>query len=179
MDIQSNRANYLSTLQDLGFLPYPPAPIPESLNRNNDNESLLRALIAGAFMPQISRVELPDKKYMQLASGAVSVDPEARTIKFFGEKVGRVFLHPSSTLFDSQTFSEDMVFLSYAQLSSSGKQVQAQGQGNYGPKTFLVDVTRTFPSTTPSTQLLPAILLLTHLSCGSPASSPFWTERQG
>src|SRR5690606_35682126 len=91
MDIQSNRANYLSTLQDLGFLPYPPAPIPESLNRNNENGCLLRALIAGAFMPQVSRVQLPDKKYMQLASGAVSVDPEARTIKFFGEKVGRVF----------------------------------------------------------------------------------------
>lgn len=142
-DILSNRSTYLSTMQDLGFIPYPPAPIPESLNRNNENERVLRALISGAFSPQIARVQFPDKKFMQVAGGSVSVDPEAKTIKFYSEKAGRVFMHPSSTLFDTQTFSDEITFISYAHMSQAGN--NRPGAGSFGPKTFIQEVTRKDP----------------------------------
>ncbi|KAJ9637746.1 putative ATP-dependent RNA helicase ucp12 [Coniosporium tulheliwenetii] len=75
-DISTNRAQYLSSLKET----------------------------AGAFNPQIARIELPDQKFAASVSGAVALDPEARTIKYFNQDNGRVFVHPSSTLFDAQAF---------------------------------------------------------------------------
>src|SRR5690606_16373989 len=84
-DIGSNKAIYVSSLQELGFLPLPMSMdrIPPELNRNNDSEALIKALIAAAFQPQIARVHVPDQKFMAVASGTVAVDPEARLVKFF------------------------------------------------------------------------------------------------
>jgi ATP-dependent RNA helicase DHX57 len=46
-------------------------------------------------------------------SGAVELDPEAKTIRYFSQENGRVFIHPSSTMFDSQGFSGNASFISY------------------------------------------------------------------
>ena len=43
----------------------------------------------------------------------MEVDPEARTIKYFNHENGRVFVHPSSTLFDAQTFPSNASFMAY------------------------------------------------------------------
>jgi HrpA-like RNA helicase len=115
-DISTNRTQYLSSLQEIGFLPassgrYDPASSP--LNRNNANTTLLRALIAGSFQPQYARIDFPDKKYAASSSGTVALDPDARTIKFFNEENGRVFVHPGSTLFDAQTFPGNSVYVAY------------------------------------------------------------------
>ncbi|KAL8744240.1 MAG: hypothetical protein Q9190_003484 [Brigantiaea leucoxantha] len=121
-DISSTRIQYLSALQDAGFLPlnYSPSSHP-SLNSHNSNTSLLRALVAGAFQPQIARIDFPDKKYAQSVSGAVEIDPEARTIKYFNQDHGRVFVHPSSTLFDAQVFPGNSVYLSYFNKMATSK----------------------------------------------------------
>ncbi|KAI4172524.1 MAG: hypothetical protein LQ346_008593, partial [Caloplaca aetnensis] len=104
-DISTNRSQYLSSLQDAGFLPAGYDPDKHtSLNAHNSNPALLRALIAGSFNPQIARIDFPDKKFAASSSGAVELDPEARTIEFFNQDNGRVFVHPSSTLFDAQSF---------------------------------------------------------------------------
>ncbi|MDI1489477.1 MAG: putative ATP-dependent RNA helicase ucp12 [Ramalina farinacea] len=125
-DIATNRAQYLLSLKEIGFLP-PSYTSPSQ--SNTTSPALLRALIASAFNPQIARIAFPDKKYAPSVSGAVELDPEARTIKFFTESPvlitpsssttgnrppnpgphsaatqqhppsNRVFLHPSSTLF--------------------------------------------------------------------------------
>lgn len=128
-DIATNRAQYLLSLKEIGFLP-PSYTSPTQ--SNTTSPALLRALIASAFNPQIARIAFPDKKYAPSVSGAVELDPEARTIKFFTESPvttatpppnnssspstnnrppnpdppanhyppsNRVFLHPSSTLF--------------------------------------------------------------------------------
>ncbi|KAI2459063.1 putative ATP-dependent RNA helicase ucp12 [Ophidiomyces ophidiicola] len=46
-------------------------------------------------------------------TGTIEVDPEARTIKYFNEENGRVFVHPSSALFDAQGFSGAAAYVSY------------------------------------------------------------------
>ena len=113
-DISSNRSQYLSSLKDAGFLPSTyHSNTHTSLNAHGSNHTLIRALVAGAFNPQLARIEFPDKKFTPSVSGAVELDPEARTIKFFNQDNGRVFIHPSSTLFDAQGFQGGSVYLSY------------------------------------------------------------------
>jgi ATP-dependent RNA helicase DHX57 len=121
-DIASNRSQYLSSLKEAGFLPanYHPAAYP-SLNSQNSNSALIRALIAGAFNPQLARIEFPDKKFAPSMSGAVELDPEARTIKFFNQENGRVFVHPSSTLFGAQTFVSGSIYMSYFNKMATSK----------------------------------------------------------
>ena len=113
-DISSNRSQYLSSLKETGFLPSTYHPSTDaSLNAHGSNNALVRALVAGAFNPQVARIDFPDKKFAPSLSGAVELDPEAKTIKFFNEDNGRVFAHPSSTLFGAQTFAGGSVYLSY------------------------------------------------------------------
>ncbi|KAL8765644.1 MAG: hypothetical protein Q9194_006502, partial [Teloschistes cf. exilis] len=129
-DISSNRSQYLSSLQDAGFIPTSynnnnnnnnNPNTHRSLNAHNANHALIRALIAGAFNPQLARIDLPDKKFATSVSGAVAIDPEARTIKFFNQDNGRVFVHPSSTLFDAQSFTNNAVYMSYFNKMATAK----------------------------------------------------------
>ncbi|KAL8999381.1 MAG: hypothetical protein Q9169_001807 [Polycauliona sp. 2 TL-2023] len=121
-DISSHRAQYLASLQDAGFLPpqYRPDTF-TSLNAQNTNTALIRALIAGAFNPQLARIVFPDRKFAPSVSGTVELDPEARTIKFFNQENGRVFVHPSSTLFDAQNFVGNSVYMSYFNKMATSK----------------------------------------------------------
>lgn len=113
-DISSNRSQYLSSLKETGFLPSTyHLSTDASLNAQGSNNALVRALVAGAFNPQVARIDFPDKKFAPSMSGAVELDPEARTIKFFNQDNGRVFVHPSSTLFGAQIFAGGSVYLSY------------------------------------------------------------------
>ena len=121
-DISSNRSQYLSSLKEAGFLPsgYHSSNA-STLNVHNDNSALIRALIAGAFNPQLVRIDFPDKKFAASMSGAVELDPEARTIKYFNQDNGRVFVHPSSTLFDAQGFAGGAVYMSYFNKMATSK----------------------------------------------------------
>jgi len=116
-DISSNRAQFVSSLKDAGIIPIDyngnGTTSHPQLNRHNDSSQLLRALVAGALSPQIARIDFPDKKFAQSISGAVEMDPEARTIKYFNQENGRVFVHPSSILFDAQGFSGSASYVSY------------------------------------------------------------------
>ena len=116
-DIGSNRLQYLSTLKEISFIPSTyntNHPSSHGLyNHHNHNDPLLRALIAGAFTPQIARIQLPDKKFAAGIAGAVELDPEARAIKYYNQENGRVFIHPSSTLFSSQTFPSTATCVAY------------------------------------------------------------------
>jgi ATP-dependent RNA helicase DHX57 len=131
-DISSNRIQYLTSLLELNFIPSSPSAL-TSLNKNNSNTALLRSLCAGAFNPQLARIDLPDKKFAASISGAVELDPEAKTIKYFNQENGRVFVHPSSTVFDAQGFPGGCVFMSYFNKMATSK-------------VFIRDLTREFPS---------------------------------
>lgn len=127
-DIASNRIQYLTSLREIGFIPHNSS----SLNTQNDNITLIRSLVAGAFNPQLARIDFPDKKFAQSVSGAVELDPEARTIKFFNQENGRVFVHPSSTVFDAKGFPGGAVFMSYFNKMATSK-------------VFIRDLTRKLP----------------------------------
>ncbi|PHH52500.1 putative ATP-dependent RNA helicase ucp12 [Ceratocystis fimbriata CBS 114723] len=119
-DIDNTCSQYRDALVETGLLARN-----SSGDRHNiastASPSLLRALTASAFSPQLARVQLPSKKFASIASGAVEVDPEARLIKYFTKDQGRVFVHPSSALFDSQSFSGRAAFVSYFTMISTSK----------------------------------------------------------
>ncbi|KAK1836245.1 putative ATP-dependent RNA helicase ucp12 [Podospora conica] len=107
-DIASTRAQFLAALGEMGV-----RLAGADYNAARPSTALLRALTASAFSPQIARIQFPDKKFATSVSGAVELDPEARTIKYFAEDTGRVFVHPSSTMFDSQAFGGGAAYMSY------------------------------------------------------------------
>ncbi|KAF3923404.1 hypothetical protein ABW21_db0206027 [Orbilia brochopaga] len=124
-DIRSNKSQYISSLQEIGFLPfgYGGAKLdasPPSLNLHNGDDGLVRAIVASAFSPQIARIQMPEKRYASTMSGAKELDPEAKTIKYFTE-AERAFLHPGSTLFDAQSFPSGTTFMAYANKVATGK----------------------------------------------------------
>lgn len=128
-DIASSRAQYISSLVEAGFVPSdyqlhyrkPSTSSTSLLNAQSANYALLRALIAGAFYPQVARIDFPDKKFAPSHSGAVELDPEARTIKFLSQDAGRVFIHPSSTLFSAEKFPGGSVYMAYFNRMSTSK----------------------------------------------------------
>ncbi|KAK2774181.1 hypothetical protein FQN52_004411 [Onygenales sp. PD_12] len=117
-EISSNRSQLLSSLKDIGIIPVTyrspdDSPPTNRWNTHNTNTQLLRALIAGAFNPQIANISFPDKKFAASMSGTIELDPDARTIKYFNQENGRVFVHPSSSLFGAQSFSGSAAYVSY------------------------------------------------------------------
>lgn len=124
-DIASNRSQYLSSLKEISFISTTYSSTNPSThgmyNKHNNNDALVRALIAASFAPQIARIQLPDKKFAAGIAGAVELDPEAREIKYFNQENGRVFVHPSSTLFSSQTFPSNAAFIAYFNKMATSK----------------------------------------------------------
>ena len=112
-DIDSTRRQLLDSLIEAALLPASYTTTSAAQNLRSKNTMLLRAMIAGALNPQIARIQIPDKKYIASMSGAKELDPDAKTIKYFNEENGRVFVHPSSVLFDAQSFSGNASFVSY------------------------------------------------------------------
>jgi HrpA-like RNA helicase len=123
-EIKSSIAQFTSILDDLGFLPMKYRENENSyLNRNKRNFPVIKAIITGAFYPQVARVQLPNPKFFNTASGSVQVDPDAKLIKYWirneeyitqmhqdsssdpveNEQLpaNRSFIHPSSVLFDT------------------------------------------------------------------------------
>ena len=95
-DITSTRSQYLSLLVELGFVN---RKLDDSCNKNAENWPLIRGIIAGAFYPQVARIQYPDPKYFKSSSGSIEIDPDARQIKFWIKSDGelpaaRVFIHP-------------------------------------------------------------------------------------
>ncbi len=114
-DIASTRVQYYAALSEIGIT------AASSAAETRPSTALLRALTASAFTPQIARIQFPDKKFATSVSGAVEIDPDARTIRYFIRDGGRVFVHPSGTLFDAQAFSGNAAFLSYFSLISTSR----------------------------------------------------------
>lgn len=119
-DIASTRTQYYSALSEIGLVDS--SQVYGRVQKTaSPSMPLLRALTASAFSPQIARIQFPDKKFMASVSGAVELDPEAKMIRYYTQENGRVFVHPSSTLFDSQGFSGNAAFVSYFNLMATSK----------------------------------------------------------
>ena len=151
-DISSNRAQFVTSLKDAGILPVDYRDGPNTWNRNSSNRNLLRALIAGAFQPQVAQISFPDKKFASSVTGTVEVDPDARTIKYFNQENGRVFIHPSSILFSAQGYPNSAAYLGYFTKMATSK-------------VFIRDLTR--KSFLLRSQVLKSDQVLTYLPCFS------------
>ena len=51
----------------------------------------------------------------------MELDPEAKMIKYFSQENGRVFVHPSSTVFDAQGFPGNSIYMSYFNRMATSK----------------------------------------------------------
>ncbi|KAI0122979.1 P-loop containing nucleoside triphosphate hydrolase protein [Xylariales sp. AK1849] len=120
-DIAATRTQYYASLVEIGIVTHSALADARSLAQGSVSMPLVRALTASAFAPQIARIQFPDKKFAASMTGAVELDPEAKTIKYFTQENGRVFIHPSSTLFDNQGFSGNAAFVSYFTMISTSK----------------------------------------------------------
>jgi hypothetical protein len=81
------------------------------LNRNNDNINLIKAIITGGLWPHVVKVVLPKAMFDRVAAGSQQREHQAKEVKYFDESEGRVFLHPSSTLFVQAVYKSR--FLAY------------------------------------------------------------------
>ncbi|KAF2665232.1 P-loop containing nucleoside triphosphate hydrolase protein [Microthyrium microscopicum] len=123
-DVESNRAQFVSALQDMGFLPWKYSQSSANnneFNAQNTNTPLIRALIAASLHPNIASISFPATKFAASHTGALALDPEARTIKYFAADSSRVFIHPSSTTFEAKGWSSDSKFLAFWERFASGE----------------------------------------------------------
>ncbi|GAA5821485.1 hypothetical protein JCM11251_004646 [Rhodosporidiobolus azoricus] len=106
-DILSLRTDYLTALSSVGFIPFRASPADSALNENSQNENLLKAIIF-AGTARLVRVKLPKAVFDKGISGAIERERESREVKYF-EPEGRVFLHPTSLMFEETRFASPYV----------------------------------------------------------------------
>jgi ATP-dependent RNA helicase DHX57 len=109
--VTSLRRDFFSYLTDLGFIPHHLKSSSEMLNGNSDNVNLVKSVILGGFWPQTARVRVRvgAQKFDQVQAGTVAREINARDYVLHDLKVGRVFLHPGSVLFDTTSWKCDFV----------------------------------------------------------------------
>ncbi|SNX86353.1 probable Putative DEAH-box ATP-dependent helicase UM11114 [Melanopsichium pennsylvanicum] len=120
-DIQTNRLELLSHLQEMGFVPQSYSPFgvydDDVYDKNAKHAGVLRSVILAGLWPALVRIDTPTAKFDQSSSGTVQREAEARQVKYF-DRNGRVFLHPSSTLFSCKGFESS--YLTTFAKSSTG-----------------------------------------------------------
>ncbi|KIJ66186.1 hypothetical protein HYDPIDRAFT_174355 [Hydnomerulius pinastri MD-312] len=120
-EITSLRQDFLSSLSDLGFIPFSASLDSPSLNVNSTNTNLVKAVILGGLWPRVARVHLPRSaiKFDKVQAGTVQRENTAKEYKIYDLREGRVFLHPSSVLFGASTWKSP--FLAYFQMQQTTK----------------------------------------------------------
>ncbi|SPO28801.1 probable Putative DEAH-box ATP-dependent helicase UM11114 [Ustilago trichophora] len=126
-DIQTNRLDLLLHLQEMGFVPNSYSPFgvydDEVYDKNAKHTGVLRSVILAGLWPSVVRIDLPSAKFDQSSSGTVQREAEARQVKYF-DRNGRVFLHPSSTLFSCKGFESS--YLTTFAKSSTGAAAESK-----------------------------------------------------
>ena len=93
---------------------------------------------------------MPDARYEKTAQGAVEApNEEARAVRFYAEPGGRVFLHPSCTLFSAAQFEHRWLVFGAKQHAAGGGggggAVAGGGAGGGAGKLYIRDVTSVSP----------------------------------
>lgn len=134
LEIQSLRRQYADALAEIGFYN---RQSNEHFNVNSDNFNLIKSIIFGGLNPNVAKIKMPDTKYDKVLAGTVEREKDAREIKYYvkdegnnkhgcvyvqvlNKKVlGRVFLHPSSILFNNNSYNS--LFLTYFSRMTTSK----------------------------------------------------------
>ncbi|WFD27013.1 RNA helicase [Malassezia nana] len=89
---------------------------------HSGHTNLLRALLLAALWPSVVRVDEPAARYHASSSGAVRKEAQAKELHYIDEHEGRVFLHPSSLLFDAtECHSGYVAFLAKSARGAAGE----------------------------------------------------------
>ncbi|KAG0359392.1 hypothetical protein BG005_000866 [Podila minutissima] len=113
-EIQNLKSQYLEVLDSIGFTSKDKNSrsrrrsarcSSEVDNTNSDNMTLVKAIILSGLYPNVIKVKMPDAKFDKMIAGAVERETVVKEIRMFTKDDGRVFLHPSSTLFQSNQFT--------------------------------------------------------------------------
>ncbi|UZJ55185.1 hypothetical protein CBS101457_004505 [Exobasidium rhododendri] len=136
-DIASNRIDLLGNLVELGFAPRNYGKGGEEaasslLNANSSDVNLKRSLLLAGLYPSVVRIVHPKALYDQSASGTIQREAEAKQIRFFDSMKQRVFLHPSSVLFQNNNFQGGL-------LAYFNKSVTKSSASETGEKIYLRD----------------------------------------
>ncbi|KDQ63105.1 hypothetical protein JAAARDRAFT_119492 [Jaapia argillacea MUCL 33604] len=120
-EVTTLRQDFLSSLSEIGFIPFGSEPSDPSLNVNSDNSNLVKAVILGGLWPRVARVSLPKSaiKFDRVQAGTVQRENLAKEYKIYDLAEGRVFLHPVSVLFGATTWKSP--FLAYFQKQLTSK----------------------------------------------------------
>lgn len=59
--------------------------------------------------PNVASIKLPNSKYEETSNGNISILPDPSEIHFYTKEDGRVFIHPSSTLFSEKKYDENIM----------------------------------------------------------------------
>jgi len=115
-EAESTQRQLLGELRGLGFQ--------QARGDGDSNWRLIRAAVCGAFYPFVAKVERPLPKFAEGLTGAVQLEDEARSIKYFvreRESSGRLartraFIHPSSCIFSQSSYTVPYVVFSAKQV---------------------------------------------------------------
>ncbi|WWC89843.1 uncharacterized protein L201_004771 [Kwoniella dendrophila CBS 6074] len=101
-DITSLRNDFVAALGSIGFINPSSSEIAKfSINSKLDN--LVKGVIVGGLYPRIARISMPKAQFERVQQGAIQKDHEAKEVKMFDQS-GRVFIHPTSVLFNESGF---------------------------------------------------------------------------
>ncbi|KAF9429656.1 hypothetical protein BGZ94_009933 [Podila epigama] len=112
-EIQNLKSQYLEVLDSIGFTTRDEQSSSRRRsercssaidNTNSDNLTLVKAIILSGLYPNVIKVKMPSAKFDKMIAGAVERETVVKEIRMFTKDDGRVFLHPSSTLFHSNQF---------------------------------------------------------------------------
>lgn len=128
--IRVSRADFASTLADLGFVPRAyaarvedeaaPDLGPGSPDEFSESGRIIKACICAGAYPNLVRVQHPSQKYQEVLGGTAAKEARPQELRFFTKEQGRVFLHPSSVNFHSGLFESGwLVFTELFQTSKA------------------------------------------------------------
>ncbi|KAF9926297.1 hypothetical protein FBU30_004105 [Linnemannia zychae] len=113
-EIQNLKSQYLEVLEVIGFTTKDNDRTKsrrrsercssEADNVHSDNMALVKAIILSGLYPNVIKVKMPDAKFDKMIAGAVERETVTKEIRLFTKDDGRVFLHPSSILFQANQY---------------------------------------------------------------------------
>ncbi|KIY51989.1 P-loop containing nucleoside triphosphate hydrolase protein [Fistulina hepatica ATCC 64428] len=116
-EVRSLRQDLFVALCDLGFIPFSSSPSAHEFNANSRNNNLIKAIILGGSWPNVARAGAA-MKFDRMEGGAVQRENTAKEFKLREIKGERVFLHPSSILFDHNSWKSPFLTYFSKQLTS-------------------------------------------------------------
>ncbi|WRT67429.1 uncharacterized protein IL334_004400 [Kwoniella shivajii] len=101
-DITSLRSDFLTALTSIGFI-HPSQSEITKFSVHSKIDNLVKGVIVGGLYPRIARIAMPKAQFERVQQGAIQKDHEAKEVKMF-DSSGRVFIHPTSVLFNESGF---------------------------------------------------------------------------